>query len=139
MQGIRFLYPDPYFSINPETAEKMGIAYGDWCWIETRRGRIKMRANVEPEVDPRVIFAPRGWWFPERDGSADLDNPFGCLESNVNVLTSVDAEHCDPMGGSWANRGLLCKVYKCTELDHGYKPADAQFSIPAPPPSPAFT
>lgn len=130
MQGIRFLYPDPYFSINPETAEKMGIAYGDWCWIETRRGRIKMRANVEPEVDPRVIFAPRGWWFPERDGSADLDNPFGCLESNVNVLTSVDAEHCDPMGGSWANRGLLCKVYKCTELDHGYKPADAQFSIP---------
>ena len=130
MQGIRFLYPDPYFSINPETAEKMGIAYGDWCWIETRRGRIKMRANVEPEVDPRVIFAPRGWWFPERDGSADLDNPFGCLESNVNVLTSVDAEHCDPMGGSWANRGLLCKVYKCTELDHDYKPADAQFSIP---------
>ena len=130
MQGLRFLYPDPYFSINPETAEKMGIAYGDWCWIETRRGRIKMRANVEPEVDPRVIFAPRGWWFPERDGSADLDNPFGCLESNVNVLTSVDAEHCDPMGGSWANRGLLCKVYKCTELDHDYKPADAQFSIP---------
>lgn len=130
MQGIRFLYPDPYFSINPETAEKMGIAYGDWCWIETRRGRIKMRANVEPEVDPRVIFAPRGWWFPERDGSADLDNPFGCLESNVNVLTSVDAEHCDPMGGSWANRGLLCKVYKCTELDHDYKPADTQFSIP---------
>ncbi len=130
MQGIRFLYPDPYFSINPETAEKMGIAYGDWCWIETRRGRIKMRANVEAEVDPRVIFAPRGWWFPERDGSADLDNPFGCLESNVNVLTSVDAEHCDPMGGSWANRGLLCKVYKCTELDHDYKSADAQFSIP---------
>mgnify|MGYP003377521091 FL=1 len=130
MQGIRFLYPDPYFSINPETAEKMGIAYGDWCWIETRRGRIKMRANVEPEVDPRVIFAPRGWWFPERDGSADLDNPFGCLESNVNVLTSVDAEHCDPMGGSWANRGLLCKVYKCPELDHDYKPADTQFSIP---------
>ena len=130
MQGIRFLYPDPYFSINPETAEKMGIAYGDWCWIETRRGRIKMRANVEPEVDPRVIFAPRGWWFPERDGSADLDNPFGCLESNVNVLTSVDAEHCDPMGGSWANRGLLCKVYKCPDLDHDYKPADTQFSIP---------
>ncbi len=29
-----------------------------------------------------------------------------------------------------ANRGLLCKVYKCTELDHDYKPADTQFSIP---------
>lgn len=130
MPGIRFLYPDPYFSINPHLAEKLGIAYGDWCWIETRRGRIKMRANVEAEVHPNVVFAPRGWWFPERDGSADLDNPFGCLESNVNVLTSVDDEHCDPMGGSWANRGLMCKVYKCTELDHDYTKADTQFSIP---------
>ena len=50
MPGIRYLYPDPYFSINPELAEKLDIADGDWCWIETRRGRIKMRANVEPEV-----------------------------------------------------------------------------------------
>ena len=101
MPNIRYLYPDPYFFINPELAEKLGIEQGDWCWIETRRGRIKMRADVEPIVDPRVVMAPRGWWFPERDGSADLDNPFGCLESNVNVLTSVDDEHCDPMGGSW--------------------------------------
>ncbi len=138
MPYIRYLYPDPYFSINPELAEKLHIEYGDWCWIETRRGRIKMRANVEPEVDPRVVFAPRGWWFPERDGSSDLDNPFGCLESNVNVLTSVDDWDCDPMGGSWANRGLMCKVYKCGELDHEYKPADAQFSIPGSDPEPGI-
>ncbi len=139
MQGIRYLYPDPYFSINPKLAEELNIEYGDWCWIETRRGRIKMRANVEPEVDPRVVFAPRGWWFPERDGSADLNNPFGCLESNVNVLTSVDVEDCDPMGGSWANRGLMCKVYKCTELDHEYKPEDTQFSMPGSSSEPGIT
>lgn len=129
MPEIRYLSPDPYFSINPELAEKLGIKQGDWCWIETRRGRIKMRADVEPVCDPRVVFAPRGWWFPERDGSADLDNPFGCLESNVNVLTSVDDEHCDPMGGSWANRGLMCKVYKVTE-ENERTAADNAFSIP---------
>lgn len=139
MQGIRYLYPDPYFSINPVLAEKLSIVYGDWCWIETRRGRIKMRANVEPEVDPRVVFTPRGWWFPERDGSADLDNPFGCLESNVNVLTSVDDWDCDPMGGSWANRGLMCKVYKCGELDREYKHSDTQFSIPGSSSEPGVT
>lgn len=139
MQGIRYLYPDPYFSLNPELASKLGIEYGDWCWIETRRGRIKMRANVEPEVDPRVVFAPRGWWFPERDGSANLDNPFGCLESNVNVLTSVDDWDCDPMGGSWANRGLMCKVYKCGELDKEYKKPDTQFSIPGSASEPGVT
>ncbi len=138
MQAIRYLYPEPYFSINPETAEEMNISYGDWCWIETRRGRIKMRANVEAEVAPKVIFAPRGWWFPERDGSADLDNPFGCLESNVNVLTSVDDWDCDPMGGSWANRGLLCKVYKCGNFDKEYKKSDTQFSIPGSSPEPGI-
>ena len=130
MPYTRYLYPDPYFDINPELAEKLGIKQGDWCWIETRRGRIKMRAEVQPSVDPRVVFCPRGWWFPERDGSADLDNPFGCLESNVNTLTSVDDEHCDPMGGSWANRGLMCKVYKCSELDKEFTKKDCQWSIP---------
>ncbi len=139
MQGIRYLYPDPYFSINPHTAEELGIEQGDWCWIETRRGRIKMRAGVEPIVAPKVIFTPRGWWFPERDGSADLNNPFGCLESNVNVLTSVDDEDCDPMGGSWANRGLLCKVYKCGELDNVYTEKDCQWSIPGNSPEPGVT
>ena len=131
MPNIRYLYPDPYFYINPEKADELGIVRGDWCWIETRRGRIKMRASVEPIVDPRVIMCPRGWWFPERDGSADLDNPFGCLESNVNTLTSVDDEDCDPMGGSWSNRGMLCKVYKCGDFDKVFKPEDAQFSIPS--------
>lgn len=139
MQGMRFLYPDPYFSINPELAENLHIEHGDWCWIETRRGRIKMRANVEPVVDPRVVFVPRGWWFPERNGSEDLNNPFGCLESNTNVLTSVDDWDCDPMGGSWANRGLMCKVYKCGEFDKEYKESDTQWSIPGSAKEPGVT
>ena len=137
MPSIRFLYPDPYFTINPELAEKLGIEEGDWCWIETRRGRIRQRANVEPAVDPRVIFVPRGWWFPER-GVDDPEAPFGCLESNTNVLTSVDDEHCDPIGGSWANRGLLCKVYKCTAADMTIR-QDTTWSIPGSSSEPGVT
>ena len=128
IETVRYLYHDPYFTINPKTAAELHIAEGDWCWIETRRGRIKQRANVEPSVDPRVIYAQRGWWYPER-GVDDPAAPFGCLESNVNVLTSVDDEHCDPIGGSWANRGLLCKVYKVGYLERD-QACDTQFSIP---------
>ena len=127
MPTIRYISPDPYFTIHPELAESLGIEYGDWCWIETRRGRIRMRANVEKAMHPKAIWAPRGWWFPEQ--GPDPDAPFGCLQSNVNVLTSVDNEHCDPIGGSWSNRGLLCKVYKCTAADLAAK-ADTAFSIP---------
>jgi anaerobic selenocysteine-containing dehydrogenase len=137
IQSLRFIKHEPFFTINPETAAKLGIANGDWCWIETRRGRIRQRANVEPSVDPRVIYAQRGWWYPERDPKAasSADQPFGCLESNVNVLTSVDDEHCDPIGGSWANRGLLCKVYKATVTDT----FDTRFSIPGSSAEPGVT
>lgn len=115
IKEIRYLYKDPRFTMNPRTAAKMGIKEGDWCWIETRRGRIKQRANLEETVDPRVIYAQRGWWYPERE--LDTENPYGCLDSNVNVITSVDDADCDPIGGSWANRGLQCKVYKVQEGD----------------------
>ena len=128
MPTLRYLSPEPYFTIHPETAEKLGIAYGDWCWIETRRGRIRMRANVEPSMAPNAAWAPRGWWYPEM-GADDPEAPFGCLLSNVNVLTSVDNEHCDPIGGSWSNRGLLCKIYKCTAADLTLK-QDTSWSIP---------
>ena len=126
IEEVRYLYHAPRFTINPHTAAELHIKDGDWCWIETRRGRIKQRANVEPSVDPRVIYAQRGWWYPEREATAE--EPFGCLESNVNVLTSVDAEHCCPIGGSWANRGLLCKVYKCSS--NGNEKIDTTWSIP---------
>ncbi len=125
---IRYIKPDPFFTIHPDTAKKLKIKEGDWCWIETRRGRIKQRANVEPSLDPRVVYTQRGWWFPER--SHEGYQPFGCFESNTNVLTSVDDEHCDPLTGCWANRGLLCKVYKCTPEDCEYTEHDAEFSIP---------
>ncbi|MEE8733128.1 MAG: molybdopterin-dependent oxidoreductase [Eggerthellaceae bacterium] len=128
IKSLRYLYPDPYFTINPKLADKLGIEQGDWCWIETQRGRIRQRADIESLCDPRVVFVPRGWWFPER-GVDDPEAPFGCLESNTNVLTCVDDNYCDPLGGSWMNRGLLCKVYKCTELDMKLR-QDTSWSIP---------
>jgi len=131
--SVRFLRHEPYFTINPVKAAELGIHDGDWCWIETRRGRIKQRANVEPSVDPRVIYVQRGWWYPER--GPEGEEPFGCLESNANVLSSVDIKHCDPIGGSWANRGLLCRVYKVSYWDQ----VDTQFSIPGSSPEPGVS
>jgi anaerobic selenocysteine-containing dehydrogenase len=125
ISSVRFLRSEPYFTINPTKAKELHIKDGDWCWIETRRGRIKQRANVEPSIDERVIYAQRGWWYPER--GAEGADPFGALESNVNVLSSVDDEHCDKIGGSWANRGLLCRVYK---VKFGDDKADTDYSIP---------
>ncbi len=110
IKELRFLKHEPYVDINPQTAKELGISMGDWVWIETKRGRIKQKANLTQAVHPRVVVTQRGWWYPERE--ATEPELGGCTESNANVLTDVSDEACDPLGGSWANRGLLCRVYK---------------------------
>lgn len=110
IKELRFLRHEPRVEINPATAAELSIEDGDWVYIETRRGRIKQKASLTQAVAPRVIVTERGWWFPER--SMNEPELGGCLEANTNVLTSTADEHCDPLSGTWANRGLLCKVYK---------------------------
>ena len=58
-------YRDPLADIHPDTAARYGIKNRDWMWIETRRGRMRQRARVTTGIDPRVIAAEHGWWFPE--------------------------------------------------------------------------
>lgn len=115
IKELRFIRHEPYVDINPATAEELGIQEEDWVWIETKRGRIKQKANLTQGVHPRVIVTQRGWWYPEK--KATLSELGGCMESNTNVLTDVSDEACDPLGGSWTNRGLLCRVYKVGQSD----------------------
>jgi anaerobic selenocysteine-containing dehydrogenase len=113
IRELRYLRHDPYMEINPQTAAKLGIQADDWVWIETKRGRIRQRAKLTEGIHEKVVFVQRGWWYPERDATGD--DPCGVLESNANVLTATEEEQCDPISGTWANRGLLCKVYKDTK------------------------
>ncbi|MFW9990589.1 MAG: molybdopterin-dependent oxidoreductase, partial [Candidatus Odinarchaeota archaeon] len=83
VKSLRDKHSEPVVIIHPRTAEKLDIQEGDWVVIETKRGRIKQKALVSPDVDPRVIAVDFGWWFPEK-GSSTL---FGWKESNINILT----------------------------------------------------
>ena len=104
----RELYPVPRFQIHPDTAAKLGIEEGDWCWIESRRGKIRETAELFAGIDPRVIEADHGWWYPE------LPAPnHGWDLSNINCL--VDQYAQDPHLGTTTLRAYLVKVYKCTE------------------------
>jgi anaerobic selenocysteine-containing dehydrogenase len=104
---LRELYPEPLLDIHPETAAKYGIKEGDWVWIETKRGRVKQKANITVKIDPRVVHAVR-WWYPEK-----LGPDHGIWESSINVVT-LDSPY-DPAMGSPTMRGLLCKIYKVEE------------------------
>ena len=107
IESLRRSRPEPLINIHPNTAAKSGISDGDWVYVETRRGRIKQKAILSDEGDPRVVIADFGWWFPEK-GVQDL---YGWAESNVNILTDNNPPHSREMG-STNLRGMLCKVYK---------------------------
>ena len=109
LPSLRKLNPDPRLDIHPKTAEKLDVSDGDWVYIESPRvtgERAKLKSRVSETVDPRVVSASYGWWFPEQPGPEH-----GCFESNINVILSGDP----PRGETCASvctRGTLCKVYK---------------------------
>lgn len=108
--GMREKHPDPLLDIHPDTAKKLGIADGDWAYIETRRGVIKQRARLTTGIHPKVINVESHWWFPEQPAQEPWLH--GLWQSNANVLTMDDPDACDPVTGGWPVRALLCKVYK---------------------------
>ena len=104
LANLRKAYREPRAEIHPETAARYSIAEGDWMWIETRRGRIRQKAKLTDGVDPRVVNAEHGWWFPEEPGPE-----YGIWKSNANVLTDNGPPY-DPQMGTYQLRGLLCRV-----------------------------
>jgi anaerobic selenocysteine-containing dehydrogenase len=104
IKRLRKSHKDPLADIHPDTAAQHGIADGDWMWIENARGKVRQRARFSPDIDPRVIAAEHGWWFPE-----EAAPEFGVWKSNINTLTN-DAPPYDPAMGTYQLRGLLCRV-----------------------------
>jgi thiosulfate reductase / polysulfide reductase chain A len=108
--SARRLHPDPLVQIHPETAKNLDIEDGNWVWIETCRGKIKMKCQFFTGIDPRVVHCEHGWWFPEMP--AGEPGLHGVWESNVNVLLEDNPECCNKGTGSWPLRTSLCKIYK---------------------------
>jgi len=102
---LREIRPDPIVEIHPDTAKKENIQEGDWVWIESPRGRVKEKAKFNKGIDPRVIVAEHGWWYPEMEAPGH-----GWDISNINILMDNSYETLDPAIGSTNLRNCLCSV-----------------------------
>ena len=103
---LREAHPDPIIEIHPDTAKKHNIKDGDWVYIETPRGRVKQKAQLTTGIDPRVVAAQHGWWFPE------IKTPdHGWDRSNINIVTDNDPAGYDKSIGATNLRVLMCKIY----------------------------
>ncbi len=109
LPSLRNENPDPLLDIHPKTAQELNINDGDWIYIESPKvngERAKLKSRVTENVDPRVVSASYGWWFPERPGPEH-----GCFDSNINVILSGDGPRGETCA-SIATRGTICRVYK---------------------------
>lgn len=102
--SLRQTHPEPLVTINAGTAGGYGIAAGDWVAISTKRGSIRQRAVLSDDVDPRVVIAEHGWYFPEQE-----DDLHGWATANLNVLTNNDPPYARELG-STTLRGFLCQI-----------------------------
>jgi len=103
---LREVHPDPIVEIHPDTAHKQGIKDGDWVFIESPRGKVQQRAKITTGIDPGVVAAEHGWWFPE------LKNPeHGWNLSNINIITDNALSGHDAFIGATNLRVLLCNIY----------------------------
>ena len=103
--SLRKLAPEPLLEMHGDTAAALGITAGDFAWVETVRGRMRLKVRTHDRMHPQIVGVPHGWWLPERAGP-----DHGVLEVCANVLTEDDPENCDPIFGGSPLKGLLCRV-----------------------------
>jgi len=104
--SLRAMKPEPIVQMHPEAARRAGVKEGDEIYIETKKGKIKQRLALDNSLDPRVVNASFGWWFPE-----DAASNYGWERSNINVVTYDEGPY-DPTTGCIVLRGVPCRVYK---------------------------
>ena len=53
--------PDPFVEVNPDDAQKLGLAGDGFAWIWTANGSAVLRVNITAAQVPGRIFAPIHW------------------------------------------------------------------------------
>ncbi|MFL2911679.1 MAG: molybdopterin oxidoreductase family protein [Limisphaerales bacterium] len=54
-------YPEPLCELHPLLAERLGITKGDIVRVSTRRGHIKVPAQIVQSIRPDTVFIPYHW------------------------------------------------------------------------------
>ncbi|MBA4395007.1 MAG: molybdopterin oxidoreductase, partial [Desulfobacca sp.] len=86
--------PEPFAEIGPKTAERFGIQDKDMIQIETHRGSVRMKAQVDERIAEGIVLVPHGW-----PG-----------EANANLLTDTCLR--EPIMGYPEVKSLLCSIKK---------------------------
>ncbi len=90
---LRQIAPEALMEIHPQTAAKHGVRDEETVFVETKKGKIKIKAKLTEDIARQVVSIPHGW-----------------ADANVNMLTDIELR--DPISGYPEDKGLLCKITK---------------------------
>jgi anaerobic selenocysteine-containing dehydrogenase len=107
---LRRAIPEPYLEIHPNTAREKRIAEGEWLYLETRTGKVKLKARFNDSLHPNVVTTVYGWWQPCEELKLPGYDPFRPEGANTNLL--IPNSDNDPISASVAHRGQRCRVRK---------------------------
>jgi len=107
---LRRKVPEPFLEIHPSTASDHGIKDGDWIFLETPNGKVKVKAKYNDSLHPTVVTTVYGWWQACRELKLDGHNPFSTSGANTNLL--IPNTDADPVSASVAHRAQRCRVKK---------------------------
>jgi predicted molibdopterin-dependent oxidoreductase YjgC len=55
-QGLTAIYPEGVVEIHPEDAARLGVAHGEVVQVASRRGEVKVKAEVTERTQPGLVF-----------------------------------------------------------------------------------
>jgi len=67
-KALDAIVPEGFVEVNPKDAEKLGIKDGEFTIVSSRRGKIKIKANITDKVDVGTVFLP----FHFKEAAANL-------------------------------------------------------------------
>jgi anaerobic selenocysteine-containing dehydrogenase len=107
---LRRPVPEPLLEIHPQTAKANNVCDGDWLFLETVSGKVRLKAKLNPTLHPTVVATVYGWWQACHELKLNAYNPFSDSGANANLL--IPNSDNDPLSASVRHRGQRCRVTK---------------------------
>ncbi len=105
---LRRKAPDPFLEVHPSTASAHGIKDGDWIYLETANGKVKVKAKFNESLHPSVVTTVYGLWQACQELKLHGHDPFSTNGANTNLL--VPNADADPLSASVAHRAQRCRI-----------------------------
>jgi len=107
---LRRAVPEPSLEIHPRAAEAAAVAEGDWIFVETEVGKVRLKAKFNDSLHPTVVATVYGWWQACQELKLGAYDPFSPNGANANLL--IPNTDTDPLSASVKHRGQPCRVTK---------------------------